>query len=914
MFKTVCIFYFVLSLLGNCFGSVDEIWRRIEKGNANAPTAKGEKIFSDMRVTFNEEAFSKEGKEAAAIVFEGRLWPGAVIPYTFSRSLEYIPNAKQTIKDAMFEWESNTCIRFSPREREKDYVEFAMNFGCNADVGRKGGRQIVSLGDGCLHTSVVVHEIGHVVGFWHEQNRPDRDDHVEIFTDNIMDQYKEAFKKFSRYRITSLQVEYDYHSIMHYGMKAFSKNGQDTIRPKKKNVYSLGNDRLSPLDIKQANLLYRCDEINRGWTMWSRWTNCDKSCAGGNQERTRVCTSLKNGEQQCTGSKIQRRVCNVQPCPEWPKFPRDFSFERLRADQDERAECVLVYERADYSEWNSYSFCNRGERKIQMRWSDRGTLAGMKCLQIFEPNEAPGKRWFDNYLCLPMDAPYKFTWSYNGPIKGLPCIRWYAKEGRDGWDNNFLCERNSNETQEPTRAPIDGNWGEWKRWSRCTKECGTGKKRRLRLCNNPKPQFGGRYCPGDGFQDMDCNTQECPKCGGELIGLKGEFHSPNYPSNYPANTNCTWIIKGNNKKKIFLRIRSFDFEKFFDEPCKFDYLHIRDKDVNGAELGKFCGQEIPAPILSKSSQLWVSMITDGQDNKAGFRASWEVQEQEPNSCGGILTGLHGTFHSPNFPKRYPPEKKCTWKIEVPDGYFIQMKFIRFHLEKHSICKYDSVEIKDGWDRKSPSLGLYCGLNPIRESFKTHSNRALVNFVSDHSTEESGFKLQWKAYKKVIPNIVTQFSSNERDCPDGWKYFAENLEGGACYKVKRNYFNWYAARDDCLGNSADLVSITTKSEQDFVTRDLLQGNYMWLGMTDGDSEGQWAWSDNTTTTSYNNWDHGDPNNGGQLQNEDCALIKPDGKWNDYPCEDKFNYICKSKPVDLSNLGNRGNQPAKEKKTS
>lgn len=81
-----------------------------------------------------------------------------------------------------------------------------------------------------------------------------------------------------------------------------------------------------------------------------------------------------------------------------------------------------------------------------------------------------------------------------------------------------------------------------------------------------------------------------------------------------------------------------------------------------------------------------------------------------------------------------------------------------------------------------------------------------------------------------------------DCQEGWVYFGENIEGGACYTVKRNYFNWYAARDDCLGNSADLVSITTKQEQDFITRDLLQGNYMWLGMTDGDLEGRWAWSD------------------------------------------------------------------------
>ena len=51
---------------------------------------------------------------------------------------------------------------------------------------------------------------------------------------------------------------------------------------------------------------------------------------------------------------------------------------------------------------------------------------------------------------------------------------------------------------------------------------------------------------------------------------------------------------------------------------------------------------------------------------------------------------------------------------------------------------------------------------------------------------------------------------------------------------------------------------------------------------------------TTTTTFNKWDAGDPNNGRPLHNEDCALIKSNGKRNDYPCKDRFNYICKRTP--------------------
>ncbi|KAL1467231.1 hypothetical protein MTO96_026227, partial [Rhipicephalus appendiculatus] len=57
---------------------------------------------------------------------------------------------------------------------------------CYSYLGRNGGEQTLSLGDGCLYNGTVAHELLHVVGFYHEHTRPDRDDYVDVFERNIM--------------------------------------------------------------------------------------------------------------------------------------------------------------------------------------------------------------------------------------------------------------------------------------------------------------------------------------------------------------------------------------------------------------------------------------------------------------------------------------------------------------------------------------------------------------------------------------------------------------------------------------------------------------------------------------------------------------------------------------------------------
>lgn len=192
--------------------------------------------------------------------------------YEISRN--FLQRERRIIQRAIKEYEDKTCIRF--RETKVRSRLFITNNeqGCWSYVGKHTDRsmrqlQPLNLGRGCVSHSVVLHEIGHAIGLWHEQSRPDRDRYIAVHKENIWSSEQHNFnvKRFSDYH----GEPYNFGSIMHYGSKFFSKNELETITIQDNLLYEvqgkpqLGRQRkLSTSDVKQINKHYGCYAPNTG--------------------------------------------------------------------------------------------------------------------------------------------------------------------------------------------------------------------------------------------------------------------------------------------------------------------------------------------------------------------------------------------------------------------------------------------------------------------------------------------------------------------------------------------------------------------------------------------------------------------------------------------------------------------------
>ncbi|OWF49657.1 zinc metalloproteinase nas-14-like [Mizuhopecten yessoensis] len=349
---------------------------------ANLVQIPGGKKLAELDMMLTPEQFAafypdttKKRKKRKAVRNTVFRWPNAVMKYAF-RDGVFSNLDKYMIKVSMREWEKYTCVRFEEREpSDTDYVLFNDGFGCNSQLGMVRGEQLLNLdANGCRWKGLYLHEIGHALGLIHEHQRPIRDGFIRILSQNVEPSMRRWFEKYPAGTVNPYNVSYEYSSVMHYGITAFSSDG------KKQTIQATQSDReseigrvylkeLSFTDIEVVSNMYNCNDhcdkvskvcVNGGFLD----QNCECLCPDGtyNCEQGNVqpgdpsCVNIAS-DWQCNIWATQAECSNNAP------FMNDKCRKacgvcgRPTSSADDRGECVDFYDDAACRKWKDNGDC-----------------------------------------------------------------------------------------------------------------------------------------------------------------------------------------------------------------------------------------------------------------------------------------------------------------------------------------------------------------------------------------------------------------------------------------------------------------------------------------------------------------------------------------------------------------------------
>ncbi|XP_034090015.1 bone morphogenetic protein 1-like [Gymnodraco acuticeps] len=775
----------------------------VQTSNTDSVNSSRQSIRSKRATDRQSLRRRRRRRRRAATSRPERVWPDGIIPYMISGN--FTGSQRAIFRQAMRHWEKHTCVTFTDRTTEESYIVFTYRpCGCCSYVGRRGaGPQAISIGKNCDKFGIVVHELGHVIGFWHEHTRPDRDEHVSIIRDNIQPGQEYNFLKMEPGEVDSLGEVYDFGSIMHYAKNTFSRGlFLDTILPR----YDVNGVRppigqrtqLSKGDIEQARKLYKCarcgdslQESSGNFSSpgfpngYSAYAHCvwRISVTPGEKIVLNFTSMDLFRSHLCWYDHVEVRDGFRRKAPLKGRFCGDTLPEQIIS-----ADSQLWIEFRSSSSWLGKGFtavyeaiCG-GEVK-----RDSGQIQSPNYPDDYQSNKmcvwkitvAEGFNVglsFQSFEIEKHDScAYDFVEVRDGGSDSSPLLGRFC-----GYDKPDDMKSSSNQLWlkfvsdgSVNKAGFAGNF--FKEMDECSRpDHGHCEQR----CLNT---LGSYRCACDPGYELAADRRSCETaaCGGFITKLNGSLTTPGWPKEYPPNKNCVWQLVAPIQYRITLVFDVFEAEG--NDVCKYDYVEVRSGLSSDSELhGKFCGAEKPEVITSQQNNMRIEFKSDNTVSKRGFKAHFfsDIDECSKENggcqhecvntfgsyscqcrsgfmlhdnkhdckeagCDNAVSTVSGTMSSPNWPDKYPNKKACTWSLSTTPGHRIKLVFNEIDMEAHLECAYDHLEIYDGQDARAQSLGRFCGTKKPSPVMST-GNKMFLHFFSDNSVQKRGFEASYRA--------------------------------------------------------------------------------------------------------------------------------------------------------------------------
>jgi hypothetical protein len=163
-----------------------------------------------------------------AAIFQTNLWPNGIVPFQFNNNVT--PLNRTNMINAMAVLQNVANVNFQQCANNScsgNFVLISNSTENSSRIGMVSGQQEINISD-WFDQFIIVHELLHCLGFWHEHQRADRENYVHVDCANVQGgcQGQIYLGQFLPQTSPTAYGYYDFDSVMHYGRCAFSINCQ----------------------------------------------------------------------------------------------------------------------------------------------------------------------------------------------------------------------------------------------------------------------------------------------------------------------------------------------------------------------------------------------------------------------------------------------------------------------------------------------------------------------------------------------------------------------------------------------------------------------------------------------------------------------------------------------------------------